>query len=183
MARTVRKGIHVALALALAFASRQEVIYGIPAEHALAGAAILLLAVFLAARYVHLFDRLRTVHAQSAGDLYFALGVLVCAQLFVPEHAHAFFGAMLVLGLADAGASLAGGFPGTHEYRVAGERRTWEGTGVVLFVSTIVLWMSGIEVSFAFAGGALLAACEALATRGSDNFFLPLLAGALLAIG
>lgn len=181
MARYIRKGIHVALALLFAVLSRYELVFGIPVEQVIVVATLGLLAVFLAARYLRLFDRLRTVHARSAGDLYFTLGVLTCTLLFLPEHAHAFFGAMMVLGFADAGASLAGGVRGTHEYRISGERRTWEGSGVALLVSALVLWTFGMSVLYACVGGALLALCEALATRGSDNLFLPVLAGALLA--
>ncbi len=182
MARYIRKGIHLTLALLFAVLSQYELLFGIPVEQVFTVATLGLFAVFLAARYLHLFDRLRTVHARSAGDLYFTLGIFTCTLLFLPEYAHAFFGAMAVLGFADAGASLAGGVRGTHEYRISGERRTWEGSGVACLVSALVLWIFGMPVFYACSGGVLLALCEALATRGSDNFFLPVLAGALLAI-
>ncbi|MBP9760094.1 MAG: hypothetical protein KBD24_01870 [Candidatus Pacebacteria bacterium] len=43
-----------------------------------------------------------------------------------------------------------------------------------------VLVGAGVGVPFAFFGALLLAGVEALSVRGSDNLFLPIVAGAIL---
>ncbi len=178
MVKSLRKFIHFVLALAFAGVSYYGATHGLDLRYPLAAAAGVLFISFLVARSMHSFERLRMVHARSAGDLYFALGVGVSVFLYVPEQQHAFLASMLVLGCADTGAALVGGLWGIHEYRVLGELRTWEGSCAAFFISAALLWLFGIDVPMALLGGVLLAVVEAVAHRGSDNFFLPVLTGA-----
>jgi len=173
MVEQARKGVHAALALTFAFLGPT---LG-PLLTAVLAAA--LSTTFVAARSIRVFRFFYQVPRTTAGELFFALGVLASALLFLPTHADAFVAGMLVLGLADPLAALIGARFGTHTYRTWGDRKTLEGSMAAAITAAGVLLLFDFSVPAAFTGGVLLAAVEA-APRGADNLLLPVAAGLLV---
>jgi dolichol kinase len=117
------------------------------------------------------------VDRDSYGEIWFPLGVGMLAALF-PYSACYVYGT-LVLGFADTAAALAGS-------RVPSRRlpftrgKTVAGTLAFLMVSAAIgAAFTGALSAPALAAAFVLAAAEALASRGTDNAVVPILAGFL----
>jgi phytol kinase len=130
------------------------------------------------------------VGRESWGEIYFALGV---AGLFMLSHGEPlYYGiSILTLVLADTAASLIGCRHGFLRYHVLGEFKSLEGSLAFLMTAFLIgaLGLSlfgpcGITVSLVIALSFALPATlvEAVASKGTDNFFVPLCSFALLKI-
>ncbi len=170
----LRKGVHSITAVLLAFIG---VTYGLVPVVAI---GLVLLGVFLLTRQRAVLDVLGLVQKASYGELFLALGVILSALLYLTGGPDAFVGSILVLAFADPLAAIVGTRYGKREYRVFGERRTFEGSAVCLAVAAFILMAFGMYWPYALLGGLVLAVVEAFAPRGSDNLLLPLVAGLLL---
>ena len=121
------------------------------------------------------------VDRDSYGEIWFPLGVGALAALF-PYSACYVYGT-LVLGFADTAAALAGARIRSRRLPLTA-RKTLAGSVAFLIVTVAI----GAAVTGAFSAAVLgaalaLAAAEALASRGSDNAVVPLLAGFLAFVG
>lgn len=172
----LRKGVHSLIAVFLAFVGLQ---YGVTPVVAI---GFLLFGLFLLSRLFSKLDVLGLVTKATYGELFLAVGVVASALLFLSGGPNAFLGSILVLAFADPLAALVGTRYGKHEYSVFGERRTFEGSLVCFIVAALIIGVAGLSWPMALLGGAILALAEALAPRGSDNLFLPVLAGMLLTL-
>jgi phytol kinase len=143
--------------------------------------AVGMLGIFFFARAFNFFVAVRRAEHVSWGEYFFGVGVLLSALLFLPASHEAFVVSMLILGCTDTCASLVGRRFGRQKYIVCGEVRTLEGSLTAWFVSAGVLYAVGpFSWDTALAGGFVLAVVEAVSVRGSDNLFLPLVAGGLV---
>lgn len=97
---------------------------------------------------------------------------------------------VLVLGVSDALAAVVGVRFGAHTYTLAGTTRSWEGSAAcALSAFAVCLALLALTGTFdasaivrAALVGAMVAAVEAASPRGSDNFFIPVTALAVLAM-
>ena len=128
---------------------------------------------------VALHDRTHT----SYGEFFFVAGVLL-SYVFFADTAHAWYVALLTLALADPLAAFVGNRYGKRAYRIAGERRTVEGTVTCILVTSCIGMWAGVPVTSALAGGLVIGFIENVSIRGSDNMTVPVFAGlmALLAL-
>jgi phytol kinase len=140
-----------------------------------------LLTIFVVGRRFRSLAPLYRVSRVSTGEIYFAVGVVVTALLFLPSHAVSFVVGMLVLAIADPLAALIGTKYGSHMYRAWGDKKTVEGSMACAIAGGGILVFAGAPLWAAYGGGLLLAGVEAYAPRGGDNVLLPLVAGVLIA--
>jgi dolichol kinase len=128
------------------------------------------------------------VRRRTAGAVWFPLGV---ASVFLAARGRAdlYAGAVLVLALADPAAAIVGRTWGAHRLRAERDAKSVEGALAFLAVAAACLFVVlhagghfGLAASagWALALGGVLAAVEALAPNGSDNFFVPVAALLLL---
>ncbi len=112
--------------------------------------------------------------------MWFPLGVAVAAAL-VP-HRPAFVFGVLVMGLSDAFASLAGRRWGRRGYAVPvlGATKTYLGSAVFLGTTFALALAAGAGVASGMVVAAALTAVEGLLGRGTDNLVLPVAAAAVL---
>ena len=184
----LRKGMHVgmgivAFLLPWLFDSRWPVV-------------ILTVSLIVLLMVIRLDDPLRKrlggvihdVGRNSWGELFFALGVVV---LFMLSHDEPLlYGiSILTLVLADTAASLIGCRHGFRRYHVLGECKSLEGslaflmTGFLIGALGLALYGPfGIIASLfaAFAIALPITLVEAVAGKGTDNFFIPICTFALL---
>lgn len=147
--------------------------------------AALFIPFMLLSRRIGLFPSVHRAEASSLGEIYFPLGVMG-ASLFAPSAAAYSFG-VLVMGLSDAFASLAGRRYGKRSYRLPGAHKTFLGSAVFLAI-TLAMAFGTLAALGRMSAGSILAASlvsltltamEGLLGKGLDNAALPV-AGALL---
>ncbi len=170
-----RKMVHVSSAVA---AACLPLVMSFPA---VVGLALAFVPFMVVARRIDLFPAVHRVERTTLGEVWFPLGVALAAA-FVPHRAAFVFG-VLVMGLSDAFASLAGRRWGRRGYSVLGATKTYLGSAVFL-VTTVVLGLvvSGGDATMAEIVGtaAVLTAVEGLLGRGTDNLVLPVTSALLL---
>lgn len=147
--------------------------------------AALFIPFMLISRSIGLFPSVHRAEPSSLGEIYFPLGVMAAA-LFAPSAAAYSYG-VLVMGLSDAFASLAGTRYGKRSYRLPGAHKTYLGSAVFL-ATTLVLAFGTLAALGRLSARTILAAClvslaltvtEGFLGKGLDNAALPV-AGALL---
>lgn len=146
------------------------------------GIAILMLIRSNPKRYAVVAGPLVYIDRQSAGELWFLAGITL-VYCFTQGAGVAYFGAILILTLADASAALIGTRFGQVHFTILGSRRSVEGSAAFFVVawvcaSTILALMTTIPVPLLAGVVVALAssATEALSPNGSDNFTVPLIA-------
>jgi phytol kinase len=134
----------------------------------------------------------RAVHGvarRSQGSAYFALAVFLLAALFWRSHLEAFLGGIIVLGFGDGLAGTVGELAGRRRYTIGRNTRSLEGS-LTMFVAsagalTALLLARGttppdVAVATALTVAALATVVEAVSPGGSDNLWVPLVAGLAL---
>jgi phytol kinase len=135
-----------------------------------------------------IFKSVHGVDRTTYGELYFPLGMALCALLFPDVLLYTY--AMLVIGISDALASLVGQRYGKREFNLLGSHsKSYAGSGA-FFVSAVIiglLLLAGLTPLPILAAGfisivaaAVLTMVEAACTKGLDNLAVPLAAGGLL---
>ena len=159
------------------------VILPFPAIVILSGAFVPFMVV---TRRVGVFPLIHGAERSSYGEIYFPLGVLGTAAL-VPHPVEYAFG-ILVMGIADAVASLSGEKFGQRSYRLLAGRKTYVGSAAFL-ATTFGLGLLALQALGEVSGPAVLVVSgiagvltleEALIGGGADNVVLPISAAALL---
>jgi phytol kinase len=150
--------------------------------------AALFIPFMLASRKVGLFPAVHRVERSTLGEIYFPLGVGLAAAL-VPVRGPYVYG-ILVMGIADALASIVGQRYGRRSYRALGSRKTFLGSAVFYLAAALI----GVAVMGALGAhppallivpvllAVPLTLIEAALGGGTDNAVLPLAAAALLAL-
>ncbi len=142
----------------------------------------LMLFVFVVGRRLRFLTPLYHVPRVSTGEIYFSIGVIVTALLFLDTHTLSFVVGMLALAIADPLAALIGTKFGTHTYRAWGDKKSIEGSMTCAIAAGGILVFADAPLWLAYGGGLLLAVVEAYTPRGGDNVLLPLVAGLLIAL-
>lgn len=153
---------------------------------AVAMLALLFVPFMLLSRRFDLFPAVHAVERSTLGEMWFPLGVAAVA-LALPDRAPYAFG-VLVMGLSDAAASVAGQRYGRRAFRVLGARKTCAGSATFL-LTTLALTLAALaatgslspaSVPVALGVAAALTLVEAVLGGGTDNLVLPLVAATLL---
>lgn len=148
--------------------------------------ALVFLPVMAIIHCVDVSPTVDTVDRSTAGEIYFSLGVLVVAIL-VPHPAAYAYG-MLVMGISDALASLAGDRWKYRPYRIFRAEKTVLGSSV-FFVTTVLLTIIALAVMRGLTGPIILVAvmiacvltlAEGALGGGVDNLILPALSAILI---
>ena len=147
-----------------------------------AGVAILILIRSNPERYAVVAGPLIYIDRESTGELWFLAGITL-VYCFTQGAGVAYFGAILILTLADASAAIIGTRFGQIYFTVLGSRRSIEGSAAFFVVawvcaSTIFATMTTIPVPLLAGAVVALASSitEALSPNGSDNLTVPLIA-------
>lgn len=184
-AATRRWGIEAELSRKVVHVASAVVAAGLPWVMPFGTVVALALAFvpfMVVSRRLDLFPAVHRVERTTLGEVWFPLGVALAAAL-VPHRAAYGFG-VLVMGLSDAFASLAGRRWGRRGYRgLLGATKTWLGSAVFL-ATTVALGLAcgrrPVVVVAVVAVALVLTVVEGLLGRGTDNLVLPVTAAALL---
>jgi dolichol kinase len=172
-AEAARKTAHLAAGLV---AAALPLFMSFPAVAVL---SLLFVPFMLVSRRLDLFPAVHGVERSTLGETYFPLGVCLAALAF-PHHAPFAFG-VLVMGLADAAAGVAGQRYGHRAYRLFTAWKTYAGSGA-FFATTLVLAVAFAPAPAAIAVAAALTLAEAAFGGGTDNLVLPVAAAGLLTL-
>lgn len=126
------------------------------------------------------------VTRRSQGAAYFALAVFLLTALFWEAHVDAFMAGMIVLAFGDGFAGVVGELGARRRYTVWRNTRSLEGSLAMFGVSVVALTAlllarggvppaASLAIAAAVAGAAT--AVEAVSPGGSDNLWVPLVAG------
>ena len=150
--------------------------------------AALFVPFMIVSRKIGIFPAVHSVERSTLGEIYFPLGVGLVAALFPARVPYAY--GVLVMGISDALASLAGRGWGMREYSVLRAHKTYLGSAV-FFVSTLGLTVAALAVSGLFSPASVAAAVglagaltvvEGILAGGIDNALLPVAGAALLVL-
>jgi dolichol kinase len=139
--------------------------------------ALAFVPFMVVSRRLDLFPAVHRVERTTLGEVWFPLGVALAAAA-VP-HRGAFVFGVLVMGLSDAFASLAGRRFGRRGYAVLGATKTYVGNAA-FFGTTLVLGLAAGGGVAAVTVAAALTVVEGVLGRGTDNLVLPVTAAVLL---
>ena len=174
-----RKLVHICVGVLIFFA---------PAIFTSAVPAMLLAVVFIIINLLAIrFGFLKGMHnteRSSYGTVYYPLAFLILVILFWHRAPMILSLSILVLALGDAAAAIVGeAIRNPAIYELSGDRKSLQGSAVMLVVSFLVLF-SGIPIAFHQGGGVAIAAAgvaavtatawEGLSSRGLDNLTIPL---------
>ena len=181
-----RKYVHIGCASFAAFwplfLSRNQIVF----------MSLAFVLVLVAVKQLNLFGSLRGIKRTTYGELWYAVGIGVCAVLFANNAIYAV--AVLHMALADGFAAVVGVGLGqkakTFKYKKS--TKSLEGTMtfvVISFLLNLVFWRVFANSSFgdsvfapaySLMSAIVLAAIEIAAPKGSDNVIVPVSAGFLL---
>lgn len=140
--------------------------------------SLLMFTGIVLSRYLHLFRAIHGVQRRTWGELFFAMSIGIAAVLSQSEWV--FAAAMLVMGMADGFAALAGTLFKGRRYLVFGHHKSVHGT-VTFYVMTLAILVGcslAGDFTLGLAGFLLLplmvTVFENIAVAGTDNFFVPL---------
>lgn len=179
-----RKFVHVTACLVISGYS----IFGLDLKDLLPISLVFSLILFFTKK-IGVLASLSSVDRETSGEVYLPVAV-ACLCIFDVSPAY-FSIAFLVLGFADAGASIFGQFIKSPSYNLSGSKKTVAGTSAFLVLSYMVVHIAILGLSlpsdiYVFCGMALIAttlACaENLGHKGSDNLIVPLVAVVLLVL-
>jgi phytol kinase len=151
------------------------------------------MVIFVALRVVPVLREgpgqvLHAVPRKSVGEFWFMLGVMAIYAIAGDDVVVYSIG-ILILAVADMAAALVGLFYGQHSFAVSGGTKSAEGSSAFLLTAFLcvhvpILLFTDVgrleSLLIAINVGLLLMFAEAGASRGSDNFMLPVLVVVLL---
>lgn len=150
--------------------------------------AVLFALIFLAAKIFNFLPIVSNVKRVSLGEVFYPLGVLISAIIFLPQNdIRSFQFGILVLGLSDAFANILGGLFGRFKYKLIGNAKTIEGS-LAFFISTFILFIimnnriNPLPFNFYLLASLFLTLIEAIFFLGLDNLFLPVLSSYLFSL-
>ena len=179
-----RKFVHVSACLIVA----AHGLFGLTVREVAPVAAVFTVALTLT-RHFKLLSAISSVNRDSWGEVFLPLSVVVLALLDIP--ARHFSVTFLVVGIADAAASLVGQAVRSRPYVLLNARKSVAGSLAFLLCTWLVLSLSfsnGLwpgELATAASLGLialLLMLGEAASSKGADNLVVPLSTAALLAL-
>ena len=125
----------------------------------------------------NIFKTLRKVERKTWGQFFLPLGIIVTALHHLPHNVPAFQFGILVMGISDAFANIAGERFGKHVVAIFGTKKSLEGS-LAFYTSTIVLlflFYPSLNLQL-FGLPLILTVVEFISVYGIDNLTLPLIA-------
>ncbi len=168
---------------------------------------ILMSILFIGVNYVsvrfRLFKGMDDTTRETYGTVYFPLAFLLLIIFFWESYPVIISTSILILGLADAAASIIGGsIKNPHTFNLLGDIKSVQGSGAMFLIAFAVsvgcltlypftlpdnAQFAGSSLAFVVALSFIVAAVttvvEAMAVRGLDNLFIPLSASIILVVG
>ena len=141
---------------------------------------VLFAGLLLVGRKTDYFSSIQTSDRKTYGDVYFPLGIIAAAVIFLPENVLAFQYGVAIMGISDALAGFIGERWGRKRIFILNNPKTLTGAAV--------FYVSSLVITLIFAPQALLAvfllpliltAVEFVLVYGLDNLILPTVAGLL----
>lgn len=154
------------------------------------------IVILVITKKLGLFKSLRSIKRVSYGEIWYALGIGVCALLFTDSAVFAV--AVLTMALADGMAAVVGvSFKNkAGVFMVHGHKKSFAGTLTFIIVSFIINYIYFSKYGFdtlpailampvfyamiSFANATILSVAEIFSPKGSDNIIVPVLAGMLV---
>lgn len=149
--------------------------------------SVLFALIFTLARIFNFLGVINKVKRLSWGEVFYPLGVLISALVFLPNNILAFQFGVLVLGFSDALANVIGSLFGEHKIKVYSGAKSCEGSLAFFLSIFLLLILFNIGSSnFNLASYSLVAlsltTLEFVMFFGLDNLFLPVVAGYLFTL-
>lgn len=149
--------------------------------------SLLFALIFSLASVYNILPIINRVKRTSFGDIFYPLGIMISAIIFLPENIMFFQFGVLVLGFSDALANIVGDFFGTHRFKSRLGTKSLEGS-LAFFISTLLLiiifqgpfFVSNFLIYLLIA--IILTLIEFFFFLGLDNLFLPVLASYFLSL-
>lgn len=183
-----RKYVHIGCATFAAFwplfLSRNQIVF----------MSLAFVVVLVAVKQLNIFGSLRGIKRTTYGELWYALGIGVCAVLFANDAIYAI--AVLHVALADGFAAVVGVGLGKRakNFKFKGSTKSLEGTMTFItisFVLNAVYWVGFaghqfdidrpiIVPIYSLVSALILSVIEIVSPKGSDNVIVPVSAGFLL---
>jgi dolichol kinase len=131
---------------------------------------------------VNLLSAIHGIKRASYGEVTFPIGLGITALICLPQNHQAFQAAVLVVGLSDALAEIAGHFWPLKKITLFNQKKSIGGS-VCFLISVFLIYfgffpsttISGLALIFAFA--VVLTVVEVTHVYGFDNLTLPIVAG------
>jgi uncharacterized protein (TIGR00297 family) len=136
------------------------------------------------------------IDRNNFGTVYYAVSFLILILIFWDGFKIIIVAAMLVMAIGDAAAAIAGrSFKNVHHYILIHDRKSIEGSIVMLLVSTLIIYITfllypsylvvihpslGILLLISVLTGLVATAAEALGDKGNDNLSVPLVSAIIL---
>lgn len=141
---------------------------------------IIFAALLLVGRQSKYFTSIQTTDRKTYGDVYFPLGIVIAAVVFLPDSVAAFQYGVAIMGFSDALAGFVGERWGRTVITVLGNRKTVIGSLVFCVSSFAITILFAPQLILAvFLSVFLLTLVELVLVYGLDNLVLPVLAGLL----
>ncbi len=143
--------------------------------------SLLFAFLFSLARFFDFLPIINKVKRISLGEVFYPLGVMLAAIIFLPHEVMAFQFGILVLGFSDALANIFGDLFGIHRFKILGGAKSLEGSSVFFFSTFILFFLfrfpfSFLDLSVYLIMSLALTLVELLLFFGLDNLILPSLA-------
>jgi uncharacterized protein (TIGR00297 family) len=189
--KKTRMFVHVAVAVVIFFAPYFFVSKLYPAL-----LAALFIVINFASIKLGLFKGMN-LDMKNLGTVYYPISFLVLVLLLWDNYPYVVSTAMLIMGLADPAAAIAGtSLKNTHEVNAFGEHKTFEGASAMFIVASAAtlagfMFYSGIPggtgaiptstiLNICIAVGIMVAAVELISPRATDNLTVPLSSALLI---
>ncbi len=132
------------------------------------------------------FGLIKSIHAvgrKTLGEIYFPMGVILSAIIFLPHNMLAFQFGILIMAIADAMAALIGTSWGRHSFPVLKGKKSIEGSVSFFITSVIIWWFFHKQADYALLLIPFLLTCiEFFLLFGLDNLVLPAAAAYLFTL-
>ena len=141
---------------------------------------VLFAGILLVGRKTDYFSSIQTSDRKTYGDVYFPLGIIAAAVIFLPENVLAFQYGVAIMGISDALAGFVGEKWGRKKIFILNNPKTLTGA-VVFYVSSLVITLifAPQALPIVFLLPLILTAVEFVLVYGLDNLILPTVAGLL----
>jgi len=127
-----------------------------------------------------LFSHIHAVERKTWGEVFYPIGVMVTAFLFLPNKPESFVIVILILGVSDLLANIIGTYWGSKYFIIFDGKKSPEGT-IAFFISTlIILFIFKISLPLVILISLIATTVEFFSPYGSDNLTVPVIVSTLL---
>ena len=141
---------------------------------------VLFAGLLLVGRKTDYFSSIQTSDRKTHGDVYFPLGIIAAAVIFLPENVLAFQYGVAIMGISDALAGFVGERWGQKRISIINNPKTLTGAAVFYISSLVITLIFAPQLlPMVFLLPLILTAVEFVLVYGLDNLILPTAAGLL----